>query len=181
MLNLLPQNYKKELRREYLYRFFIMSAKLFSLVVISGAVMLFPLYLFTNLRYSIIENKLVNVKASTEAKDKNAVLAVIKDLEKKTAVISLVSGEEPTQYLQYLNAFKLPGISITTISYVKKDAKTKQISIGGVAKSRSDLTALWKKAKAVSWVTSSDMPLSDFVSDKNIDFTITFNATSSQL
>jgi hypothetical protein len=95
--------------------------------------------------------------------------------------VSLISDEIPSEYLDSVSEFRLSGISITDVSFVKKEKNISQITIEGSANSRADLIALWKKAKSVSWIPTSEMPISDLTSDKDLGFLIIFNATSSQL
>lgn len=128
----------------------------------------------------IVEDNLTNIKNSSVGKDKATVLKGIKDLGAKMKLISAVPGDRALEYISKATDLKVLGISISSISYTKKDSSSRQIVLVGVARSRNDLISFFKKAKQVSWAKVSDVPISSLAEEKNISFTMNLDVTSSQ-
>ena len=177
MLNLLPQDYKRKVKYEYIMRFVAVSAALGSLVLVTLAVAVFPTYISLRVEQAIAKNDLQTAKESSTAKDKNILLKTLKDLEGKMRAVSIVSGENATDFIDKAVQLKNTGIKINSISYIKKDEK-KDVVIEGVARTRNDLIDFSKKAKNSLWTVSSDIPISSFSKDHDIAFSITLTTTS---
>ena len=180
MLNLLPKEHRKLIRREYIRRFLIVALSLFSLVVISWAVAIFPMYTSVNSDEVIVGGNLASIKNSSLGKDRSAVINGIKDLEAKMKLISIVPGDGAVEFISKATDLKTANISISSVSYTKKDASHKVVVIEGAARTRNDLISFFKKAKQVSWATASDVPLSSLAGEKNIPFTMSLDITSSK-
>ena len=178
MLNLIPQKHNDLVRGEYVKRFFTMFLFLFGFILLSLCVFIFPSYTSIKSNQNILENNLTSLRNSSISQDKDKVLAVVDDLKRKTSLISMVEGEKPSDYFDKVLSMKTNGISFTNISYNKRPDKVKEISVQGVADSRLDLISFSKKTKQTSWVVGTDIPVSNLASDKNIPFSITFTATS---
>jgi hypothetical protein len=178
MLNLLPKDQKKEVRGEYLRRFYIVVLIVFSSIDIFLLVAIFPSYISVKTNENIAENIRTSIKNSPKNKDKEAITQSLKNLEAKLKVVATLPGEKPTDYIDKALELRGRGISIQNISYVKKDANKKEVSIEGSASSRADLIDFSKRIKASSWSNSTDIPISNLASDRNIKFFVTLTATS---
>lgn len=129
-------------------------------------------------RKEIAENTNNNLKNSDIVKDKNILLNNIKDLESRMKSVSNLPGDKPTDFIDKALEFGGKGIVIKNITYTKKDNSKKEITLDGVAKTRADLISFSKRVKSSAWVTSSDIPLSNLASDRDILFFVTLTATS---
>lgn len=178
MLNLLPKDHSDSVRREYLRRMAIVVLVGLFFVDIFLLVAIFPTYTSLNMRKQIEEQGLKSIKESSKTKDTDLILGNIKDLETRLKTASIVSGDLPTDYIDKILSLRGAGIYIQSISYVKKSNTQKDIAIEATASSRANLIDFSKKLKASSWATSSDIPLSNLASDKNIKFFVTLTATS---
>jgi hypothetical protein len=178
MLNLLPKDYKNKVRQEYLRRFFIVSLIIFSLIDIFLIVAIFPSYILINSKKTITEKALQSLKESSKVKDRDAILADVKKLEDGLVLVATISGDRPTDYIDKAVLLKGKGISIQNISYTKKTDTEREVTLTGGASSRLNLIDFYKRVKESSWVTSSDLPLSNLASDKSISFFVSLIATS---
>lgn len=178
MLNLLPKDHKKEVRGEYLRRFYIVLLIVLSSIDVFLLVAIFPSYISVKTDGDIAESVRTSIKDSTKNKDKETITQNLKKLDEKLKVVATLPGEKPTDYIDKALELKGRGISIQNISYVKKDANKKEVSIEGSASSRADLIDFSKRIKASSWANSTDIPISNLASDKNIKFFVTLTATS---
>ena len=178
MLNLLPKDYSNKVRQEYIRRFSIVLLIGISVVDIFLLVAIFPVYTSLNLRERIVEETKESIENSPRAKDKNIVLSNVKDLESRLKVVAVIPGDRPTDYIDKALELKSGGVYIRSISYTKKNDTSKEVVLEGVASSRASLVEFSKKIKSSSWSTSSDIPLSNFASDKNISFLFNLVASS---
>jgi hypothetical protein len=178
MLNLLPKDYKNEIRREYLRRFSIVLLIILSLVDVFVFVAIFPSYILISSRKKIAEETKQLIQNSSKAKDRNIILTNVKDLENRLKVVAMIPGDKPTDYIDKALLLKSKGICFKNISYTKKSDTVKEVSLEGSAYSRFSLINFSKEVKASSWSTSSDIPLSNLASEKNINFFINLTASS---
>jgi hypothetical protein len=178
MLNLLPKKHIDEVRGEYLRRFYIVSLVLFTIISIFFIVAIFPSYISVKSKEIVAQDVSLSIKESSKAKDRDALSLSVKNLESKIKVLDTIPGDKPTDYIDKALDLKGKGISIQNISYVKKDANQKEITMEGTAFSRADLINFSKRVKTSGWSTSSDIPISNLASDKDIRFFVTLTATS---
>jgi hypothetical protein len=177
MLNLLPKDYRDKVRQEYIRRFFIVILIGFSIIDIFLLVAIFPSYSSISTRNKIAESAKQSIEKSSKAKDRDVVLNNVTDLESRLKVVALIPGDKPTEYINKALELRGKGIYIQSISYTKKSGTQKEISLEGVASSRSNLIDFSKRLKGSLWETSSDIPLSNLASDKDIKFLV--NLTTS--
>ncbi|MEI7513609.1 MAG: hypothetical protein WCJ74_03250, partial [bacterium] len=172
MLNLLPKEYKNKIKSEYLFRFITILLVGLVLIDIFFLFALFPSYTVVNFRKNIAEETSRALKNSDKAKDRNIVLANIKDLEDRMRVVETITSDRPTDYINKALELQSKNIFVENISYTKRENKQKEIVLEGVAMSRTSLIDFSKKVKLSQWSTSSDIPLSNLANDKNIPFLV---------
>ena len=177
MLNLLPKDQRGLLRREYVRRFIVVTACMLGLLCMSCGVALLPSFFMVKMKRDLTIARLSALKESPKAQDRDRILGIIKDLEQSVSAISLTSGGDATTIIDSALLLKTPGVSILSISYAKKD-KAREVSLGGVARSREELVNFSKNVKASNWSVTSDIPLSNLANEHDIHFLITISSTS---
>ncbi len=185
MINLLPLKQKKSLYHLLIMREVNISIGVLLWVGFVLIIFLSPVYLYLQSKTKSVNSELENIKNSesfTADKDMNA---TIDDINNKLAIFP-TNFEEiyPTaDVILPLTAHRVPGISITGISYEKIapviDPKTKQpiparsdLEVRGVAKNRLALLAFQKSLESEPGYTKVVLPISDFVKGKDITFSI---------
>jgi hypothetical protein len=173
MLNFLPEQLRKSVKREYLLRvlsiflgfLFFAGIILIALFVPSQA-----LYLYKD---AVVSNELSMMK-SVEAISKDDPVRAIRsanDIIKSTDLnIQTVRISDLV-----LSALKIKGsgVSVTDISVSTNDPLSKfVISVGGISKSRDGLISFVKDLKDGGMFSSVDLPVSDLVKSTDVDFSL---------
>lgn len=180
MINLIPKAEKKKKIIGFYYKlivlFFVVGS--FAFFVVSAATL--PSYFLSSVRKNI-----ANVKIETQTKEQvplpdQKTLSVIKDLNSKLDLIESTKNNKFTVSEKVINAVilkKIPGITITDISYVNNPSqgssaiKTgKKISIQGNASSREVLLLFRNALENSATLKQVDLPISNFVKGSNIQF-----------
>lgn len=172
MLNLLPKNYKENVRGEYLRRLSIVVLIGLTLTDIFFLVAISPAYISISMRKKIVEEANSSIKNSTNTKDREMILSNIKDLKSRLDTAGAISGDIPSEFIDKALQLKGSGIYIQNISYTKKEGRQREVILAGVAASRLSLIDFSKRIKLSDWTLSSDIPLSNLASDKNINFSV---------
>ena len=176
MINLIPNQEKKKMVRDFYYRF----ATLF-LLMLCGATLIATVALIPSYFLSIAKNNEVDQKLEIQKKEpapaSNAdTLAMIKDLNTKLNLIEKSEKESFPVSEKIIKAVimkKIPGIVITQISYEADPAKGKKISVNGTAPSREVLLAFRQAFEQDVAFKTVTLPISNFIKGSNIEFFLT--------
>ncbi len=174
MINLLPTAYKKTLRGLYRLRLINTALVLFFLIVIAGGVLLVPSYILSSVRERNLSDKLDDLRNSKNSEATKAISATIADINKK---IFLFAIEKPRpsisdEVLAPIFTKQPEGVRLTSLSYETAE-KNMTVRIGGVASTRETLELFKKNLETYSRFSKVDLPLSDLVKNKDVEFTIT--------
>jgi len=175
MINLIPNQEKKSMIRDFRYRLMVMILIVLSLVMFIASIALLPSYFA-----SASKKNLVNQQLSDETKEylrlaDEKILKAVSDLDWQ---LSLIEKNKQDQFLiserviSELIQSKTTDIKITQISF-RDDAGDRQININGIAGSRSRLASFQNALEANPMFNEVDLPISNFVQDSNIQFFLT--------
>ncbi len=172
MINLIPPEGHKVMRREYLLRAWSTILLLFSCVVIFLTIALIPAYVLTNAQIKAFE---------LETEQKNGNDDIYANVEKEVQVANSM-----------LNQFKTPSPSMfssAVIEEIKNSAPASiafstfqvnttgvvidTVQIQGVAPTREALAQLKLKLEASPMFEKAEVPIADLAKDTNLPFTIT--------
>lgn len=176
MLHFLPKENKKKVVTEYILRNAIF---LFIFTAISVCVLIFlflPSMFFSQLRSQTISNQLKSVEQTGTINSKDTVTLIkninitVKALSDQMSYIPLSSVIQGIIFLKN-NDIKISGISIT----VNAD-NTKNVTITGSSNTRDSLTLFNQNLRADDSFSNVTLPISTFIKDTNISFTMTLNA-----
>ena len=146
--------------------------------VIIACVVLAPAYVLSGINESVSKSNLdTQSKISLTAVDQ-ASISTAQDINGK---LNLVESAENNKFIvseKVINsiiASKSPNIKITRIVYVEKDESTgaKLVTISGIAPSREELLSFRQALEENSSFKNIDLPVSNFVKETNIQFTLT--------
>lgn len=180
-MNLLPLTEQAKVKMEYRARLLALSLFGGAIVCVIGAVFLLPAYVAVFAKESGLTAELFVLKENDTPE--NAALAEeLQGLKKQLAVLSLAGGDKRVMDTIAL-AIKKEGeasalsapIRITNIVYEGGNAKEHTLSLGGVAGNRNALRALVKALEEEYPFESVRVPVSNFVKEKDIPFTISIS------
>ena len=176
MFNLLPENLKKQITKEYKLRLFIVA--MFSLIIVQASflVFLFPSWLVSNYKEKDFSSRNDEVNKSLSALDISSTTAFIKSLNARLVVIN--DGLEYPRLVPVVDTIlskKTPSIKIGAVYYTSNSATTGTLTVSGVSSTREALVSFADKIKEVEYLKKVDLPISNLAKDKNIEFSINMN------
>ncbi len=168
MINLLPENNKKELDREYTYRHAVVALWSALALIVVALVVMVPAYILT-LYKGMVETSTVPTDeiAKNEADFK-------KQLEETKLLINVLKPKTgitlPSNVITLLDKHKTTKNTITSLTYVVSDAGT-LVDVRGIAKTRESLSVFTDALRKEGIITKVDVPVSNFAKDTNIAYT----------
>jgi hypothetical protein len=171
MINLLPAQQKKLVKRWYMLR--ALSVALGALIIMTalGALLFIPTLVTINSRYIIARNQ-IELLESTGTVASPVDIAGF-DARSAALLAKLASARKtpPTEYIALLRDVAPDGVSPTGFAAVSGD--TPQQTITGFANSREQLQVYVMALEALPSVAVVDAPISNYVGSKNVEFSIT--------
>lgn len=172
MINLLPENNKKQLLTEYHYRVIVVALIAVIAVIIIGITLLVPSYVLSSLQQEASRQTIAGANSTNVAEHKklldqlNAIKRTLKAIDEPQHM-----PLAPTVFFTTIVNDKLSAITITSFNYTLGDKST--ASIVGHANTREDLQAFAEKLKNDPTFSAVNLPISIFAKDKDLSFTIT--------
>lgn len=173
MYRLLPQEYVDKLRKQYRLRLVTVFLWFFAIMIIIGAISLFPSYLLLNTQTKDVESRLaeqVKVTKQDDTKDVDTKLAQTSELLKSFDLTG--KKLQPSAFVQLIVKYKIPGISISTIEISKKAPGIVSIVVAGDATTREVLSTFRKNIQKDSQIATVILPDSDLAKSKDIRFSM---------
>lgn len=176
MFNLLPENLKKKITREYKLRLtiiilaFVISTQVFLLVF------LFPSWLLSFYRGKDFLVRSDEINRFLSAEDVSSTISYIKVLNSKLKIID--ENQNYPELIPVLNSVlkeRTSNIRINGISYTVNSANSGVLTLSGIGGSRESLVSFSKKIKEIEFFKKVDLPLSNLAKDKDIEFSININ------
>jgi hypothetical protein len=171
MLNLLPEDKKLLLQKDYLLRFSIVAVLLACLVIVVGLVLLLPSYLLLNATELSLEDELHEKQNTESSKEYEKLRTLIKNASADLTILS------PTEVairdlVELVASKKGSSVFITHITAARKTGRTVTLSVSGVAKTREDLVAFKKVLELDRAFDKVVLPVSNLAKSKDIAFTL---------
>ncbi len=174
MINLIPNEEKKKIRKDFYVRVVIVSFFVLGIGILISNFMLIPALFYSSLEKKLVgdhfnqnQNKL-NLETSEDNK------ALIENLENK---ISIIKNAQKNNFLvserviNILLAKKTEGIKINEINFTSNE-KGRSINIRGQALSREKLLLFKKNLEKDINFTKVDLPVSNFIKSTDIEFSL---------
>ncbi len=174
IVNVLPQNEKKIISKEYWKHFLIVFINLLSFVFILLILLLLPSYFFSVSKLEVENKKLESFNIENKdltIKDLNYTISNInKELILLSSVKSNYSVSEDV--LNTVLTSRVNGITYSQILFNQKKDKSLNIEIQGKARDRITLRTFKANIDNNPKVKSSDLPISDYLEKTNLNFTV---------
>lgn len=176
MFTLLPQNFKKDLMKEY--RLHLLTvATILTLFIITLAICLFlPTFISIkaeNSKLSLEEKSLADSISKKNTDDFSKTLTSLKsDLD-----LVSIPDSKASPIIESLYLHILPGILIQKIEYTAIDAQTFSAGVSGVAATRKILSSFAKELKSEKMFTEVKLPIANLAKETEVSFTISIKGT----
>lgn len=174
IVNVLPQEEKESIGREYWKRFIITIILMFSLVLAISILLLTPSYFFSVSKQAIIESKLEEFNVNNKNLTSQDLDKTITDINTKLSLLSSVKAP----YYVYddifgvVNSSKIGGVTFSQILFYQKKDKSYVTEIHGLADSRITLRNFKSKIESDPKVALVVLPISNFLEKTDLNFTI---------
>jgi hypothetical protein len=177
MFNLLPEKQKKEIKKQYRTRRFVITLAFFSLVVIAGLIFIIPSYILTNYKVKDIEVEISNVQEQLEEKNKDLLNEELDQLKEKIEQIS-ERGERAQFHdlLQKALASKPKGVHVNGV-LVKvesegEDGFVYRVQLTGVSDARDDIVTYTDTLERTGLYGKVNIPIESLASQYDTNFDI---------
>lgn len=175
MINLIPKEEQKRMRKNFYFRLLSVFFIMFGFSFIFGVFAMAPAYFLIYFKEDVINSSLlaqqnekipeVTLKALEDVKDLNNKLDILDRGEKNKFLIS-------ERVINEIILQKMPDIKINQIFYENTPAGGKKITIRGIAPSRERLLLFRLALENDTSFKKVDLPISNFVKGSNIQFFI---------
>lgn len=183
MANLLPLEYKRKNRAEYLLRMATVALCATTLIVFSNLILLVPSYVRALSQEGAAEARLAHIE-SGDRKD-SALVSADQDPSTRLAKINEKAnlffraiqtegtGTTPTEVILEIISLKSASIKILGITYDKTAGRGREkFVVSGVALRRDDLSQFVEAIKKTPSFTKVELPISSYVKSTNINFSL---------
>lgn len=174
MRNLLSQQDKKILDREYKLRIAIVSIALIFLTMLIASVLLLPSYIISNYKQNTAQTHSEIIKKSIASREKSVSNSILN--ETKTKLKLLAKDEDKISLMKTFEIIvkkRIDGIKITGLFYEKKiEGNDGEITITGIASKREPLLKFRKDLEQEEIFLSVVLPVANLASDADIEFSI---------
>ncbi len=177
MLELLPQENRKKITTEYIFRISNIALVLLFVVQLCLFFLFTPSFFWTKYRNENLAMQLNTL--SFRPNDAENPTNLIHNLN--GFIKALSNGRKPlltiSDSINTLISIQGKGIKIYSMNIIQKDPTTESFSISGIADTRNDLIAFQSRLKQTSGFQNIVLPVSSIIKNTNADFTITFTIT----
>lgn len=173
MINVLPEQQKNKLKKQYRIRLVSTYFFLFGILSILTTLLLLPTYILSKSKESFFIQELVLLEKENPNLSLNELQNIISDINNKLFLLDGVHDSMVTQ--DVINKFlEIPStnIEIYKIFYTKPADNTQFIEISGIAKDRASLSAYKSSLEKSGLYKKVDLPISNFVEKTDIGFNI---------
>lgn len=181
MINVLPEQQKKELKREYIFRLIATYFFLFGILSVLATLLLLPTYILSKSKESFLNNELVRLDEENPDLSLDELKNIISDINTKLVLLDSEENKIITQ--DVLSKFLLisrKNIEIHKIFYSRPEGKTQVLEVSGLAKDRSSLSQYKSALEESNLYTKVDLPISNFVEKVDINFNIKLELKSDE-
>ncbi len=175
MINLIPNQEKKKMAKDFYFRLVVMFFVVFGVCLLVALVSFLPSYVASKQKKDLAATKLALQKATppplvdestaNSIADFNGKLSKIENAQKNTYVVS-------QKVISQVIVDKIPGITINGITYTAKADNTRSIHLSGGATSRERLLLFRQALEDDASFKMVDLPISNFVKGSNISFSL---------
>ena len=169
MLELILENKKKDLQKEYKLRFLNVSLIMVSIVLVIWIILMVPLLINVKIEKEPLEEKMRLLENSALAKDRANLEILSKELSNAINVFNLdtVSFSE---VINNLTEKQAKDIVVKLLAIEKSDSGELTLNVQGIANSRNGLRNFSDAISSDPLFSKIDIPVSSFTKDTDIPF-----------
>lgn len=172
MINVLPEPEKESLRRLYWMRFISTIFSFIALSSIIAILLVLPSYFFSVSKANLASSRLEAFNLANSDIETIDLNNSINDINKKLTILSAGSSDVVSDTILNDLVRNLPkGIALFQIAY-NEGLASRNLEIHGRATNRTTLRNFKSSLDNNPHIVQADLPISDFLSPTNIDFTI---------
>ncbi|MBI2610229.1 hypothetical protein HYW53_03630 [Candidatus Giovannonibacteria bacterium] len=176
MINLLPQEDIKKLKRERFARFLMALEFLIAIAIFISTVLILPVYFSLLIEKTGLERGLEFAETSPELKEVGLIEKTLKEFNSKLSNFEEREREirPVASNLKKILEKQNSGIAIESLNYERKAANSKEIIfVEGVAQRRDDFLVFLKNLESVDAFKKVESPVSNLLKDSNAPFSLT--------
>ena len=167
MYNVLSDEQKKELKQEYLLRFFTVALFLISGVFVCGIITLIPDITLTLLKKSSLNQELAEFKEGNEGKLRGVYADSIKEIDQQVRTIALIGqAGNPHEIIEKIIENRGNGITLNRFSYAVVGTST-PIELEGSASRLDNLLKFQATMQKMTPFSSAEFPIELLSKPKN--------------
>jgi hypothetical protein len=175
MFNLLPENEKKKIKKEYLFRFFAIALSFFLATAVIASVFLLPSYVFSLVKEHSVTVKNDELRRSIATNDSEAMTRTVSDIRGKINMFKPTQSLYVYELIGQIISLRPQSVTLSSLDIVRNTDEF-LISIRGNAGTRDDLLVFQNKLETNKNIRKVELPVSDLLREKNIDFSIKISA-----
>jgi hypothetical protein len=179
LTNLLPQENIKAFRQAYLLRLATTVVWVVTGLVLVQGIFLLPTYVYERHAIDADSAKLQTLSTTFGTEQEKEAAAESLALQGDSAhLLMLAKTPTASAALRAALAVSRPGITLTGFTFTPSaPGGVSHMQISGTSDSREDLQSFDSALGALSFVSSANLPISDYAMDTNIPFTITLTGS----
>jgi len=170
MINLLPDNQKEMVRREYLRRRLIVIEVFFITLSLFATILLIPAYFASEAKFKSLKEQAGRLAASETEKASKEMVAEAAEVKRRIGLLEQ-KVVKAAPFIAAAIAKKDEKVIIRSISYEHR-GETARIDLRGVAQTRDGLLSFVERLKKESEFDAVHSPVSNLVKDRNIEFMV---------
>jgi multidrug efflux pump subunit AcrB len=173
MLKLLLNEKKKELKKEYLFRYLTILLFGLSGILILFLISLVPIYFILKIDQKVLKEELSVAQDAELNADRSRLKEKLTSLQQTLNIVDTPSVEV-SGYIQKITERQPRDISILNISF-DKNTDSQTIILQGNANSRGSLATFIDSLETIEEFSTVNLPFSSFTRDSDIPFSITIS------
>lgn len=175
MFNLLPQEKKFYIHREYVLRRIFLYMTMLAFVLGILFVLMVPSYIMSKVREKDLEAQAILINSKTQNTSINTDQASLSKIKEIVGVLKSKQSPYARDLFANIISHKTPDIRLRGLSYTHKEGEGIALALVGTAKTRESLINFQKSLGQEKSFSKIDLPISQFAKDKNLDFSISIN------
>lgn len=170
MLNLLPEQDKAIIRKEYKLRLLIVLFGALAILLLASAIFLSPVYVALTSRNAMLQNDYVSVSMAALQTDAGVQETIDRGVRLVQALSAPADAIDPVDLIAKVIEAKSGSVKLTSIVFSTRNGGAMQLQ--GTSLSREALRDYTKSLQLIPAVKEINLPISNFARESNIPFTM---------
>lgn len=178
MMNLLTQEGKKKIKKEYLAHLSVVLLFAVLVLVVLGIAALIPSWVVLNFRQNGFTTTLDLLNRNAPAEEIKALETTARDTGHKLQVLETKNPTpQLSEIIETIVKGRGTGVRLTSLTFLTQEKRTK-LTLQGVAQTRTGLIQFIKTLESNPLFTHVESPLSNLVTEQNASFSLVLDVKS---